>query len=276
MRIYQEMPAFEGVVAGNTALCKLPTGRRYHFLDLEYSNLTLAQMNEIRITANGRPFQRFTAGERDALNQYLSMEAAAGFLRIWFDRPFLRVKEGEALTGVNTHQKRDENGKRVDNFNVEVDIDGAAVDPSLKVHAEQSEGIPGMGPGTVPHIQRHTRSAAGAGEFQVSDLPYNTPTEQKLIRSTIVTPNDRVDKVEIERGLYSIFKRTKALNEWCQKNGGGDRVPQAGYFIIDSTERGYAGEPIDLEGFQDFRYKLGMSAAENLVFLQEYVGVLGG
>ena len=46
MRIEQRMPPFEGVAAGNTALIKLPIGRRFHSLYLTYSGVTLAQMTD--------------------------------------------------------------------------------------------------------------------------------------------------------------------------------------------------------------------------------------
>ena len=102
MRIEQRMPPFEGVAAGNTALIKLPIGRRFHSIFLIYSGVTLAQMTEIRVMANGKVFQRFTATERDNMNQFIGQAAAAGILQIPFDRVGLKNREQEELTSVNT------------------------------------------------------------------------------------------------------------------------------------------------------------------------------
>lgn len=276
MRIYQRMPGFEGVNAGGTATAKLPIGRQFHFLDLVYTGVTLAQMTEIRVLANGKPIHRYTATERDAMNQFLGLEGAGtpGILRIPFDRLMLRIKEGEMESALNTGN-RDGDGRAINSLTLEVDIAGAATNPAFTLYAEQSEGRRDAGPGTILHVQRHTRNAAGSGEFEISDLPYGGATTMALVRTTFVTPNDRIDKIKVERGLYTIFERTTAVNEFAQKNGGGDRVPQAGYWVVDTTERGYAGEPIQVAGFSDFRYILTMSAAEDMPVLQETLGGLG-
>ena len=271
MRIEQKMPPFEGVSAGNTALIKLPIGRRFHSLFLTYAGVTLAQMTEIRIMANGKVFQRFTATERDSMNKFIGMAAAGGILEIPFDRKGLKNRDQEELTAVNTNVP-DANGFAIRSFTVEIDIAGTATAPALSVHATQSEAVVG-GPGLMLNIRKDSRNPAGAGEFEIADFLYNTPVSQALNRVFFKPSAGTISDIKIERDLYLIWQRTKALNEKVQTDG--ERVPQAGYVVIDTTELGYGGNNIGLGGVQDFRYRLDVDQAMSITAISEYIGVLG-
>src|SRR5690606_22485953 len=159
MRIEQRMPPFEGVAAGNTALIKLPIGRRFHALFLTYAGVTLAQMTEIRVMANGKVFQRFSATERDKMNQFIGLDAAAGILRIPFDRHKLKNREQEELTAINTGVP-DAQGNSINSLTVEIDIAASATAPVLSMNATQSEPVAG-GPGVMLNIRKDSRSIAG-------------------------------------------------------------------------------------------------------------------
>ncbi|MCA1809383.1 MAG: major capsid protein P2, partial [Lentisphaerae bacterium] len=70
-KVYKRMPSFEGVSAGSTATLRCPIGLSYDRLIIEYAGMTLAQMGEIRVVGNGKPFMRFDSGTRlDQLNQF--------------------------------------------------------------------------------------------------------------------------------------------------------------------------------------------------------------
>jgi hypothetical protein len=268
-RITKRMPTPEGVTAGGQALAKMPIGNAYHDLYIEYSGVTLEQLTEIRIKLNGKVVHRYSATERDAMNQFNGLAGADGILRIPFDRIGLKQRVGEELTLINTGS-RAENGRAITSFHVEIDIAAAASAPVLELTAIQSDARPG-GPGTVLHIVPFTRSAAGAGELQVSDLPYNSPTAQLLPRIYIKTAN--LTKMRIERDTYSIFERKKSLNELIQTQG--NRVPQSGWFNYDTTERGYGGAMTALGGVDDFRLMMDMNGAEQVKIWPEYIGTLG-
>lgn len=273
MRIEQKMPPFEGVSAGNTALIKLPIGRRFHSLFIEYSGVTLAQMTEIRVMANGKVFQRYSATERDKMNQHIGMAAAAGILEIPFDRKGLKNRDQEELTAVNT-RVGDSAGNAINSFTVEIDISGAAVAPALSMNATQSEAVAG-GPGLMLNIRKDTRSPAGAGKFEIADFIYNTPTSQTLNRVYFVPSTGSISEVQIERDLYNIFQRKTALNEKVQVDGGAGRALVSGWWIVDTTEHGYGANNIGLGGVQDFRYTLDVSGAMTITAISEYIGVLG-
>lgn len=273
-RISVRMPSPEGVTAGGQALLKCPIGRAYHSLIMEYSGVTLAQLTEIRIKANGKVIHRYGAEVRDAMNKFNGLAAASGFLVIPFDRIGLKTRQGEEEMLVNTGS-RAENGQAITSFHVEVDIAAAATAPVLNFFAIQSDARPG-GPGSMLHVVPYTRSAAGAGELQVSDLPFNQQTAIWLNRTFIKSAN--LTKLRLERNTYTIFERKKALNELVQSNGA--RTPQTGYFVYDTTEQGYGGAMTSVavagnRPVNDFRYIMEMSAAEQITLWPEYVGRLG-
>lgn len=265
------MPSFDGVQAGQTATAKLPIGHKYHELIIVYTGVTLAQMTEIRVLANGKVIHRYSASDRDAMNQFDGRAAANGELVIPFDRYGLKAKQMNEETALNAGP-RGSNGRAIRSLHVEVDIDAAAAAPDLKIRALRSKVDENSGPGTVLHILKYTRDAAGAGEFEISDIPYGQRTSAALNR-TFFADGDNLDKLEIERGGYTIFERTASENDRAQTDG--IRVPQAGWYVYDTTEMGYGGDVVPLVGYQDFRYKCELAGAQTLVVYQETLGELG-
>ncbi|MET4701982.1 hypothetical protein ABIE65_005031 [Constrictibacter sp. MBR-5] len=270
MQIQVKLPSFEGIGAGQTATCRLPIGRRYHELQLVYSGVTLAQMTEIRIIANQKVIHRYSATERDVMNQFFGLTAAAGILRLPFDRLFLKQRQAEEVTALNTGSK-DKNGRFIGSLHVEIDVAAAAVGTALALYATQSNAVAG-GPGVVGHIRKYSRTAAGAGEYEVSDLHFNTPTAQ-AINSLFINDAGNLNGLVIERGLYKVFERDTALNELIQSDHG--RVPQTNWWVYDPAEKGYGGEPLDLVGYSDFRLRLDMAAGATMPIIVEYLGQLG-
>lgn len=278
-----EMPSFEGHGIGQKGLLKLPIGRRYHTLDLTYSGCTLAEM-EITLKLNGKVFQQFTGAQRDALNQYLGMEAAAGILHIPLDRSYLLQREQMESTAVNTGV-RDSNGNIINSFTVEVKVaNGAAGPVVLEMDAEQSDPVAG-GPGLIPYIHRETRSTAGGGVFTISDFDKNVPERILLTRASFIPSTGQIDGVEIWKDNHMIWQRKTARNVRRQTDT--KREPQTGYWIVDTEERGYGANTINLavlsketgqvlpNGVQDFRVKLDASEAMNVTGLLECIGHLG-
>lgn len=269
-RIYKKVQSPEGVGPGQTATARFAIGSKYHDISL-VTNMTLANMKEIRLIANNKTIHRYSAVERDKINRFYGLEAFAGILYIPLDRKALKMRAMEELTGINTGV-RGENGEKISAFYLEIDIDAAAVAPTLDVYATTSAATPD-GVGTVMHITKHNRSAAGAGELEVSDLPFNSPTAAALNAAFLFPSAFDISKVFVERGLFKVFERPKALNEFMQRIG--ERVPQAGMIAVDFTENGYGANALDLAGFQDFRYRLDMTGAATVGFVSEYLGILG-
>lgn len=267
------MPSPNGVSAGQTALFNLSLGNRYHELQLTYAGATLAQLEEIRIKINGTVKQVFSAVDRDKWNQFDGIAAANGILVIPFDRQKLKTLAAEEETAIDTGAiVAGQVGERVTSFSVEVDIAAAAVAPVLEMNATVSEST-GRGVGTVLHIRRDTRTFGGAGRHDISDLPFNSVTAAYLNRVTFAPSAGEVSETTVKRNNVTIFERKKALNERLQANG--VRTSQAGFQIIDTTEKGVGGNVFNLMGAQDFRYELVLTAAATITVYSEYLGRLG-
>lgn len=270
--IEQRVASPEGVAPGQTATFKCSIGRQFLEHQLIYSGVTLAQLLEIRVMANGKAIHTYSGEERDAMNQYMGMAAANGILRIPYTRNLLKTMAAEVETGITTGVA-DKNGRIITSFNIEVDIDAAAVAPKLEMQSSEANPSAG-GPGTIMHVKRFRRNLSGAGEFEVSDIPFGGPTTIALNRAFIFEgAAQEITKVKVERNLRSIWERTKALNERLQSDN--KKVPQAGLVVIDKTERGYGGDPIQLAGYNDFRYLLTSDGQQNITMLVETMGILG-
>jgi hypothetical protein len=274
-RFELRMPSPDSVMPGQTATFKFPIGNRFHENQLIYSGTTfnLTHMTEMRMYANGKVFQTFSGTDRDKMNQFDGLSAANGILKIPFDRQELLTLAAMEETAIDTGKVvGGGSGEQINSFYMEIDISATAVAPSLSMNATVSESL-GNGVGTVLHIKRDTRSAGGAGEIDISDLAYGKSISQFLNRVWFKPTAGQLDKIRIERNTSVLFERTKALNEFIQ--GDGKRVPQAGYQVVDKTERGVGGDVIDLRGASDFRYIVQASAAMTLTVYSENLGRLG-
>ena len=272
--IEKKIPSPEGIAAGQTATWKLPIGPQFMELQLAFSGVTLAQMTEIRILATGRPFQTFSAADRNTMNMFDGMADAAddGVLILPFTRRGLKTGVGEWETGVTTGVA-DQAGRRIDSLNVEIDIAAGASAPSIEMTASITSPRP-SGPGTLLHIARYRRNLSGVGQFDISDLPKGTPTTIALNRTWFKEEGvETVERLEVERDGRSLWRRNANLNARIQADH--VRVPQAGWFVLDKTERGYGGDPITLQGYNDFRFMVDTSGAQSLTIYQETMGVLG-
>ena len=261
--ITKKMPSFQGVAAGQTATANLPIGLTYHELLLNYSGVTLAQMNEIRVVANGKVIQRYASGTQlDTMNQFEGRAAAAGVLTIPVgDRYGLKSRDGIEFSGLGTGVVDDPNP--ITTLSVEVDIDAAAVGTTLSMIAIQSDpSVSGM----IKFVDQYSYAPSAAGDFDISDLPKSRIFNQLFLQSANVTD------VEIRRNGYTVFERSASENNTVQTDG--VRVPQAGNFVVDFTEKGYGSEGLATKGVQDLRIVLTMSAAATVPLALVAVGPL--
>jgi hypothetical protein len=277
----------ESVAAGSTMTIKVQIGRMIHAAYLSYKDAdqNLSDFTECRVFLNGQVIQRFSATERDELNQYYGMAASEGVLVIPFDRIGLLTKAGGETTAINTGVV-DANGIGVKSFFIEVDVkDGATIAAAdIRVHTKESDAIltdtagNPYGAGIIPFLLREQRTVNGADTgFQISDLVnagVNAPNKIALSAVHFKPSAGAISEMKVERNNYKIFDRTDGLNRVIQKAG--IRVPQSGVYSIDTTENGHGGELIQLHGMTDYRYELDVSQAATLTVLSEYFGALQG
>lgn len=269
MRLTIDAPAFNGVGAGQTARSVLPIGWSYHDLYLTYAGATLAQLNELRVIANNEVITRVKGSDLDVMGQHDGRTAAGGILTIPFDRFGLLNRVAEEETRLVTGQ-RGKDGRIIKQLSLEVDVDAAAVGTALSAQMEVSRPRPGDGPGTIMRLERLVRSIAGAGTLQIYDLAKGDERHLALNRLFIGAAN--ATAVEIKRDGTTIFKRTATLNNRLLNDG--VRTAQANWFVVDTTEKGYGGDVIDLAGVNSLEIDVTMSGADAAVEVYpEYLGV---
>jgi len=267
-KLTRKMPSFEGVAAGQTATCRLPIGLSFNTLLITYSGATLAQLDAIRLVANGEAIQSITEMSKlDSLNQFDGRAAAAGVIALDLERYGLLTRAGKEVTVVGTGiQDRTVDPNPITTLAIEIDINAAAVSPVLSCKAVQSPAQPA---GVVKKVKEFTYTISATGEFQISDLP------RKGLINRIFIGNDStiaLSQVKVERDNFTVFERSSAENELIQSDG--VRVPQADYWVIDPSEEGYAAEPISLEGVNDFRLYLTATATGQCPVTVEYIAPL--
>jgi len=266
MMTTRRMPGFEGVAAGNTATLRLPIGNSYHQLLLTYSGVTLAQMNEIRVVANGEPVMRFTSGTQlDDINQFEGRAAAAGVIVIDFDRYNLRTRRAEEITKIGTGDPNDPTP--ITTLALEIDIDGAAAAPVLSCKAIQSGPEP---VGLIKQVRQFNYTVSATGDFEISDLPKGDLMNKVIFgnHGTIAST-----KLKLERDNFVVFERSTAENELIQTDG--VREPQASLAVIDPTENGHGSETIETAGVGDLRFTVTAGATGSLPVAVEYLAPIG-
>jgi hypothetical protein len=281
-RISVKMPNGEGIGAGQTATFKLPIGRRFHELSLVSTTsggnpFSFADLLQIRLFVNGQVFHRYTGAQREAMNRFdgrtpSEIDASNFILVIPFQRYKLNTLAGEEETCVNTGSADPKTGQQITSFYMEVDINPNTVGSiGFTLNALQSEAQPG-GPGTLLYTIPYTRNIAGAGDTEFSDLPRGSAQTLALNRTFMNPSANNITRCVIERNQYIVFDRTSAQNARVQNDGW--RVPQVNWYVIDRTEDALGGDPIDLVGAADFRYRVTADGAMTVNFVQEYLGTL--
>lgn len=271
-RYMLKMPgASNAVTAGNEALFKLPTKHRYHNLFLVFSGLAVAEMNEIRLLANGKVIHRYSGVERNQMNLFDGLEDAAttGILQIPLDRVDMISRASRETTAINCGVP-DRNGVAITSLHLEVDVDAAATAPKIDIYGQVSLPVAG-GPGDILRIVKATRTAQ-APKHEFADFSSLGSSEGMFLNRAFFFGSN-IDKVELKRNNDTLFETPKALNELVQKQG--IRAPQAGLTVIDTTADGFGQNITMVQRQDDLRFILDMSATEALDIFIEQVGLLG-
>lgn len=133
MRRKVVLPSFNGVAAGQTATIDLSTDRTYQAIYLRYktnaAQATIeADITGIRLKVNGVVQRSFSAAQLNTILALNGLSFTAGYIPILLAEPWRRTPEGEEALGWGMGD--------VDTFQIEVDIAGGAVAPTLGGFAE--------------------------------------------------------------------------------------------------------------------------------------------
>lgn len=270
-RIPMRITSGNGVAAGNTTTYDMPIGYKYLNFDLVIGGTIDRNKLVIRHRVNGEVIQEYTAADRDAMNQHDMIPAESGVLFIPLNTENMKTRDGEEMTGINTGS-RDQNGRYISKYTVEIDVPADATNPALDLFADVDEAAPG-GPGLIPRLLKFPYDL-NAGERQIRDLPKGGVKFARVRRMFVKAATANISLLKVELDQKKHFERTDAVNRAAQARA--RRNPQTGWYVIDRTEKGYAGDPFPLTGVSDFALIMEVGTTQaNCPIYVDYVGGLG-
>ena len=257
-----KLPGFEGVAAGQTATLRMPIGRTYETIYISFTGATIAQLNEMRIIANGNVIHRITEFTKlDAMNQFCGREVQSdGVIAFDFVRHGMRTRASEEVYALGTGILNDP--RRVVTLSLEIDIDSDASSPTLSAIAITSN--PRLS-GNVIYTKEFTYTVSAAGIFEISDLPKGDAINKIYFGGSSTTV---IKSLEVEKDNFIEFTRTTAQNDKIQEDG--KRDPQTGYYVYDPTELGN-NDALPTRNVSDLRFRLDCTNAGALPVTVEYI-----
>ena len=275
MKRTTQLQAFNGVGAGQVAVCPIPRGLSIHGILLTRGGtFTQANMEEIVIKSNGNPILETTGADLDVMNGHDQLAVGgANLTYISFDRVGLLDQGQIEATRLGTGFKKgqvlrlgaDPLPEQIKTLTCEIQIASGAVAPTLSGKVIRS-GRSVLG--VIRKLRKFSGYApAAAGMFGIADLPTGDAINRIWIKGA------NINEVTLVGDQGIVFQRTQAENDYILNNG--VKAAQAGWFVIDPTETGVGNDPIST-AVQDFRIKLDMSGASALTVYVEYLGGLEG
>lgn len=289
-RTLRELTNVSQVKPGGVTTITFDPGPKYHAALLKLTDVTLAQIAEIRVKANSEVIHRYTGTQLDIMNRirgfqaYSGGAATTGFLRVPFDRPVLRQRVLEEDGGINTGQPDPNTGDMISVLKMEIQFASGAYNPEIeKASAWQSAGTP-EGPGTIRRIMQTTRNAQGAGRITWSDFEVPSSKFMSLAGVFMIPDANNITEAEVFRKQDSIFLADSAENDYLLNDGYMGRQAVAGTFPILFDLEGYGGNVLSLASVQDgrlvtisqgdYRIKCQVDGAMQVTMLMEYLGRL--
>jgi hypothetical protein len=231
-------------------------GFLYHGLYLRFSNLTIAQIEEITVLANSRVISRASGTFFDVLAFYENGPDAttSGVLWIPFSRVDLASVDSEVLTGINLKDER--NGQILDVLEVQLKIGARTAGqatanvaaPTLTAYFDVSPTMQNVGPGAVRRFV--TRRETGLVTGQVFRMQNFATAGQASIETGIVSRIFlNIDPSAV--APWSVYmnrdredEMDPAVNEYIQLRN--RRNPVDGWVIIDTSKTGLGGNGYNL------------------------------
>jgi len=278
MKLFTDLPAFQGVAEGQEATLNLPLGETYHGILLKRGGGTFNHdhMVSIVLKINGKPIQDLTGVHLDDMNAFDGAAVGnntTGLSYISFERLGLDTQAMREATAIGTRDllqpdpaQPNYNPVRIKTMTLHIKITGAT-SPTLSAKARLSGG---RVLGAIKKIRKFSLSFTGAGKKEVSDIPLG----DQINRIWLFAEGGHLTDVTLTRDRFEVFNRTELENDFIQADG--VKAPVGNLFVLDPTELGAGMEAIVTRGVEDFRLGLTNSQSENITMYVEYLGGLEG
>ncbi len=262
-----DLGSFNSVGAGQTATISLPTDRRYHAVFINYktnaNQATIeADITEIRVKVGGKTQRVYSAKELNIINGLNGYSFRAGYIPIFFSEPWRRNQLQEDLLAWGM--------ANINDFQIEVVIDSAAVSPTLGGFA------------IVDNVEQNLENIIkvrrqGVGVTATGIVTVHTLTKQDIYHRIhcIEAAAGDIKSVDITIDSFDVYKQKDAENDAVLDMRG--FVPQASVFhvVFDETQRVEDGLPLikpNGKAVSEFRLDFDMSTTNDFTMLIETRG----
>lgn len=281
---HDKLQEVSGVAATGQFTVKVPVGYSYHdfLFVLGGTAFNLSHLSNLVLWINGREVQTIrTSAELDSVNKFDRLTAFAnGLLRWPMERMGLdeRIARERTILGTGISESvratlQDPKNLNYDPVEVRsVHITGqitGATAPTLEVYARRSAPRP---TGVVKKVRNFVRNPAGAGEFEISDLPLGEVISRVIFKDSAGAGD--ISRVRLMINGTVVFDRTPVQNDRIQVDG--VRTPQTGYFVYDPAEDGAGGNSPPVGSKDDVRWIITTTGAVTLDIQYETLGYLAG
>lgn len=213
--------------------------------------LLLSHIKNVTIKTNGNQRRHLGSGAWiDLMNQHNGLESFAnsGVLTISHIREGLRKFKETHATAVGMANSPDI-VNAIGSMEIRITLDASAPATShIESYGDVTVPLP---PGVVMNEVIHSFDVQTDGEKTISNL---FERHEKVNAIFLEYENCAIDRLIVNNNRREIFNRPKAVNDHILKSGG-YKIPQAGYFALDKTERGFGEEIISVNRTSFFELK---------------------
>ncbi len=239
-RIPQKLSPFQNVGSGVTAvLPQVNTGMTVQgFMFQLGGTFTVAQMNQIRVRIAGKQFVSVSGAHLLAQNKYEGLGTDAGFLFLPFADFRARSIAGEMSGGIDQ--------VALGAMDIEIDIDGAAVAPTLSCYALTAppKSRDDQNRYAISTLLKAVHSPSAAGEY-TAQVPLGSMRGAMIDR--VYAHGSTITGFEVTKdGLYLVQDASTALLDFMHKRTG-LKAPQADLVVFDPEITGNVSDAVSTQ-----------------------------
>lgn len=257
--------SLSNVVANGTASVTIPLGPTYRRFTYHLSGTTFntTHISEIRLKVNGRIAYQIKGADLIKENAYYGLPANANIITLDLSELYARDQVGQNIGCYPSNV--------FSQFQMEVDIAAAAVNPVLDVYADWSAGqdlgvdANGRPKGVIEKRLNYTLPATGAGRWT-----FTPPIGMSgSIIKRIYVYHANVTALEVKKNGVIIHETPVAVNSHIQTEN--KHSPQAGLMVWDPVVESNLTEMVPTTDAVSFEFNMTTSAADTIRIAVEYI-----
>jgi len=265
------LTSFANVAPGATATVLVPLGPTYErfVFNLGGTTFTTANITQIRCRINGKLCYIINGSDLLKVNAYYGLyTSGTNQLTLDFSEIFARDQVGQSIGAIATSYG-------IQTFQMEVDINAAAVAPTLDCYAVTSppraaqydaQGRPIL---VIEKLLQYQASFAAAGKFT---LPVPFGANGSVIKRVYFFHNN-IGALEIKKNGLIVHEGPLAVLQQIQLEN--RKVPQAGLLVYDAVVDNNMNQMLPTTDASAFEINVTLTAGDTIRYLVEYIDPLG-